>query len=366
MAKNTDSSIKLLVLYDILLKSTDEEHALSTNEIIEELKKRGISVSRKVLPSDIDLLNKYGYEICSYVKKSRYYYAVHQLFDTAEITMLTDVIKASKLTETRKETIINKLYSTIGIYKNADNTDNIIFLDSKKHGNSSIIYNIDAIETAIKQKKKVSFLYYHLDENKKKVYHRDKKRYVFNPLSLIWSKDNYYLLCYDDRHDGTSRYRIDKMEDVTVEAEPILEKEEFNNFDSETYRKQIFSMFGGELEEVTTIMIADGAFEHYSAFTSITIPDSVTSIGQYAFSGCTSLTSVVISDSVTSIGSQAFNGCSSLKEVYYTGNEEQWNAITNGGQNDYLYAATRYYYSETEPQGEGNYWHYVDGQIVKW
>ena len=97
----------------------------------------------------------------------------------------------------------------------------------------------------------MSFLYYHLDENKKKVYHRDKKRYVFNPLSLIWSKDNYYLLCYDDRHDGTSRYRIDKMEDVTVESEPILEKEEFGNFDSETYRKQIFSMFGGELEEVT-------------------------------------------------------------------------------------------------------------------
>ena len=250
MAKNTDSSIKLLVLYDILLKSTDEEHALSTNEIIEELKERGISVSRKVLPSDIDLLNKYGYEICSYVKKSRYYYAIHQLFDTAEITMLTDVIKASKLTDSRKETIINKLYSTIGMYKDTA-TDNIIFLETKKYGNSSIIYNIDAIETAIKQKKKVSFVYFHLDENKNKVYNKDKKRYVFNPLSLIWSKDNYYLLCYDDRHEGTSRYRIDKMESVTVEDEPILEKDEFSNFDSETYRKQIFSMFGGELEEVT-------------------------------------------------------------------------------------------------------------------
>lgn len=250
MSKNTDSSIKLLVLYDILLKSTDEEHALSTNEIIEELKERGISVSRKVLPSDIDLLNKYGYEICSYVKKSRYYYAVHQLFDTAEITMLADVIKASKLTETRKETIINKLYSTIGMYKDTA-TDNIIFWETKKYGNSSIIYNIDAIETAIKQKKKVSFLYYRLDENKNKVYNKDKKRYIFNPLSLIWSKDNYYLLCYDDRHDGTSRYRIDKMENVTVEDEPILEKDEFKNFDSETYRKQVFSMFGGELEKVT-------------------------------------------------------------------------------------------------------------------
>ena len=250
MAKNTDSSIKLLVLYDILLKSTDEEHALTTNEIIEKLNERGISVSRKVLPSDIDLLNKYGYEICSYVKKSRYYYAVHQLFDTAEITMLTDVIKASKLTDSRKETIINKLYSTIGMYKDTA-TDNIIFLETKKYGNSSIIYNIDAIETAIKQKKKVSFFYYRLDENKNKVYNKDKKRYVFNPLSLIWSKDNYYLLCYDDRHDGTSRYRIDKMENVRVESEPILEKDEFKNFDSETYRKQVFSMFGGELEKVT-------------------------------------------------------------------------------------------------------------------
>lgn len=158
MSKNTDTSIKLLVLYDILSKMTDEEHALSTNEIIAELSKRGIAVSRKVLPSDIALLNKYGYEICSYIKKARYYYAVHQLFDTAEITMLVDVVKASKLTASRKESIINKLYSTIGVNQ-YHNSENIIFLDRQKRtGNPSIIYNIDAIETAIKQDKKVSFL----------------------------------------------------------------------------------------------------------------------------------------------------------------------------------------------------------------
>lgn len=250
MSKNTDTSIKLLVLYDILSKMTDEDHALSTNEIIAELAKRGISVSRKVLPSDIDLLNKYGYEVCSYIKKARYYYAVHQFFDTAEVTMLIDVIKASKLTESRKDTIISKLYSTIGIHKH-HSSDNIIFLDTQKGiGNPSIIYNIDAIETAIKQCKKVSFLYYHLNENKEKVYHSDKKRYVFNPLSMIWNKDNYYLLCYDDKHDGASHYRIDKMEDVRVEDAPRIEKEEFKDFNPERYRKQVFSMFGGRLEKV--------------------------------------------------------------------------------------------------------------------
>lgn len=45
------------------------------------------------------------------------------------------------------------------------------------------------------------------------------------------------------------------------------------------------------------------------------IPDSVTSIGNYAFSGCSSLTSVTIPDSVTSIGNYAFYGCNSLSEV---------------------------------------------------
>lgn len=89
------------------------------------------------------------------------------------------------------------------------------------------------------------------NENKDKVYHCDKKRYVFNPISMIWSRDNYYLLGYDDKHEGASRYRIDKMEDVRVEEESRVEKEEFKDFDPDAYRKQVFSMFGGRLEKVT-------------------------------------------------------------------------------------------------------------------
>ncbi len=251
MSKNTDTSIKLLVLYDILSKMTDETHALSTQEIIAELDKRGIAVSRKVLPSDIALLNKYGYEVLSYTKKARYYYVVQHVFDTAEITLLADVIMASKLTARRKSALINKLYSTIGIHKTPRRLDNVFSLENAKYCNPSLIYNIDAIERAIEEDKKVSFLYYSLDEDKKKVYHSNKKRYVFNPLAMIWNNDNYYLLCYDDKHDGASRYRIDKMEDVEVEGSPRLAKKEFEGFNPETYRKQIVSMFGGKLNKVT-------------------------------------------------------------------------------------------------------------------
>ncbi len=53
----------------------------------------------------------------------------------------------------------------------------------------------------------------------------------------------------------------------------------------------------------------------FNVGSSVTIPDSVTSIGEVAFSGCTSLTSVTIPDSVTSIGNSAFSDCDSLTSV---------------------------------------------------
>ena len=55
--------------------------------------------------------------------------------------------------------------------------------------------------------------------------------------------------------------------------------------------------------------IGDRAFFYCSGLTSVTIPNSVTSIGREAFAGCSGLTSVTIPNSVKSIGSYAFSNC---------------------------------------------------------
>ena len=61
--------------------------------------------------------------------------------------------------------------------------------------------------------------------------------------------------------------------------------------------------------------LADEAFWDCLSMTSLTIPDSVTSIGMGSFYNCKNLTSLNIPDSVTEIGLGAFYGCSGLKSI---------------------------------------------------
>ncbi len=66
---------------------------------------------------------------------------------------------------------------------------------------------------------------------------------------------------------------------------------------------------------VMGVCTENNAFSGCSSWTSMTIPNSVTSIGDRAFDGCSSLTSVTIGNSVTSIGEGAFGHCSGLTSV---------------------------------------------------
>ena len=69
----------------------------------------------------------------------------------------------------------------------------------------------------------------------------------------------------------------------------------------------------------SVIGIGDLAFSWLDSLTSVTIPNSVTSLGYGAFAECIRLTSVTIGDSVTSIGDDAFGDCISLTGAYFLG-----------------------------------------------
>lgn len=91
--------------------------------------------------------------------------------------------------------------------------------------------------------------------------------------------------------------------------------------------------------------IQGSTFQYCKNLKSVTLPDSITSIGGYAFNQCTNLESITIPKNVTSIGDMAFSWCNKLTDVYYSGTESEWNAITIGDENDCLTNATIHYNS---------------------
>lgn len=99
----------------------------------------------------------------------------------------------------------------------------------------------------------------------------------------------------------------------------------------------------GSLTSVTipnsVTSIGNQAFRACS-LTSVTIPNSVTSIATQGFSLCGVLSSVTIGNSVTSIGSYTFYQCTNLTNISYTGTIAQYNAITKDSTWHYNVPAT--------------------------
>ena len=89
--------------------------------------------------------------------------------------------------------------------------------------------------------------------------------------------------------------------------------------------------------------LGDRAFEHCGQLTSIVIGSGVTSIGKETFSWCNSLKSIIISKSVTNIGESAFFLCDNLTMIAYTGAESEWKKIEIDDSNYSLTSATILY-----------------------
>ena len=250
--------IKLLKIWEILSQNTDEKNPMPTPVLIERLAEYGVEVDRKILYSDIKLLNDFGYEVMCRRSSSNEYYVEDRKFNVPEMHILMDAIRAAGfITEKKTDELVNKIAQLAGSQRAEVLTRNIVEFNTMKSINENIYYSVYEIASAIEEKKKISFSYFDYDTKHRKVYRKKKsdptqnRKYKVNPLATVFSDDNYYLICYDDWFGNLAHYRIDRMDEVTMLDVPISEEAQSNKAEIVKHKQQLFGMFGGDKQKVS-------------------------------------------------------------------------------------------------------------------
>lgn len=92
------------------------------------------------------------------------------------------------------------------------------------------------------------------------------------------------------------------------------------------------------------------------------LPDSVKYVGGNAFSDCSQMEYIILGKGIEQIDTAAFGNMKTGFKLFYRGSEAEWNEVKKVSG----ISCDVYFYSETEPTGEGNYWHYADGKPEIW
>ena len=96
MSRYTEQKIRLLLLFEILQRETDDKHALTSNEIREKLKTYGIEATRQTVYDDIEMLNSFGYEIITVHGRNNRYFIGDRTFELPEVQVLLHAVGAAK------------------------------------------------------------------------------------------------------------------------------------------------------------------------------------------------------------------------------------------------------------------------------
>lgn len=241
---------RLMTIYKIL-QNTDEDHSLTTNEIIKELEDTyHIKVGRITLKKDISSLIQEGCDIVEDRKQQNRYYLGDRYFELSELRVLIDAIEASKLISPSKfEKLINKLYAFTSPYQREKLSHQNHYMDNVKSTNEEIYYIIDKINIAITNEQTIQFQYYDYDVDKNRYKKHDGQWYILSPYQLLWSQDYYYVVGYSHQHDKYISFRTDRIAGI-----PIPCDEPFHaipdNFDIQRFTVSSFQMYKGVARNV--------------------------------------------------------------------------------------------------------------------
>lgn len=252
-----EAKLRPLYLAKILYEQTDEDHYLTTAQLIKILKEEyGINSHRQTIKSDIDVLTKFGMEIEEVKSTQNRYNVFGRKFDLAELKLLIDAVESSKfITQSKSDELVEKIGTLTSKYRIQELNRNISAEGRIKPGNEKIYLIVETINEAINKGKKISFECFKYNVQKEKKLKREEP-YEITPLHLIWNGDYYYMIGVYDYQNRLGTFRVDRINKIPV----ILSEDGIptpEGFDLNQYLNTTFHMFNSEHEEVELVCSND-------------------------------------------------------------------------------------------------------------
>ena len=246
-----DKKVLNMMILEVLEQYTDSDHRLTQQKIVELLEKNyGVPCTRQTVKNNLMLLKNMGYDISmrgGIFLKSR-------LFDNAELRMLIDSVLFSRtLSGEEAERLIKKLTGLGNKYFHAK-VKHVCHLPKLIHSdNKQVLLNLDVLNDAIEQERKVRFTYNSYGKDFQ-LHPRRKAPYIVNPYQMVANQGRYYLLCSYDASNRLSHYRLDymtKLEMLDAKVEPMDQMEDFaQGYSLSKHMEEHIYMFSGPSVQV--------------------------------------------------------------------------------------------------------------------
>lgn len=239
-----DTKRRILYLYQHLVRHTDAEHTLSTAELMKILKEMyAIQVSRNTISDDLAMLHDCGLHIEHYKSTQNRYYYDGQIYELPELKILVDAIASSRfITQRKSDELIAKLL-TLTSSRNAARLRRHIYAAGRaKSDNENGYYIVDAINTAIDARRKISFRYTDFDVTRQRCLANGGKPYTVSPYALIWDGDCYYMRGFCDERREMRNFRLDRIaaQPEILSQTAVAPPEDYNPAD---YSRLVFRMY---------------------------------------------------------------------------------------------------------------------------
>ena len=256
-----------LYILEILSRKSDQYNPMTIAVISKELEKNyQLKMERKAIKRALENLDDLGVGVAYYtttrqkrdgevggLDEVKIGWYVEKDFSDEELRLMIESVLFSKYIPANFKNNMIANIEKLGSQKFKSRVKHVGIVSDNSLDAQEVLLNVEMIDEAVEENKKITFHYNYYKEDKKKHKYKNgegkDREYIVSPYYVVSSNDRYYLICNHESNDELHNYRLDRIVDMSIlkeQRKPIGKVKNGKVFDLNIYMQQHLYMFSGE------------------------------------------------------------------------------------------------------------------------